>query len=271
MDSNLEDVVGIHSITVSNTTQFDSIQVTYLLANNSLYAAPKYGVDYGRPALTIKFGPLEYLEKIEGRTDGLWVSELSFITRGPDQQRKIYGPFGNYAPIPFAFDGYIFAFHGFYSSLIYRIGVYTLQPIKKSVEYGGQEGDTFDEHTDLQNPPIMGVSKIIVGHSEGINSIQAEYLLLGSVPVQGEKHGGDGGETTTITFDKGEVITGLDGSVKDGMISQLTLYTTKVGGVPVRYGPFGEASQLPFSISGNILGFSGSAGEYLNKIGVYYI
>lgn len=270
-----KDVVGLHSLTVGASTQINFIQVTYLLSNGSLYAAPSHGAPYYNLKFTIKLGPREYLERIEGKTDGLWVRQLTFITRGPEYRQRVYGPFGKDAPTPFAFEGNIVSFHGFESSLIYRIGVYTLGGIvKRSEEYGGSGGDVFDEQTDLRNPPIVGITKLHVAVGPyWVSSLQVEYLLLGGATLVGPKHGNSSWPVTTITFDKGEVITGMEGkvSVPDGVVSQVTFATQKEGGGEAHYGPFGTMGTTPFSIPGSILGFHGSVGKSMNKLGAYYI
>ena len=55
-------------------------------------------------------------------------------------------------------------------------------------------------------------------------------------------------------------------------MDQISLTTLKEGGVPAQYGPFGEIGKHPFEISGNnILGFFGSSGNMIDRIGVHYI
>ena len=269
-----KDVVGLHSLTVSASTQVNFIQATYLLANGSLYVAPSHGAPYNNPKFTVMLGPREYLERIEGKTDSLWVRQLTFIARGPEYRRRVYGPFGKDAPTTFAFEGNIVSFHGFESSLIYRIGVYTLGAVKRSEGYGGSGGDVFDEQTDLRNPPIVGITKLHISVGPyWVQSLQAEYLLLGGATIMGAKHGNSSWPVTTISFDEGEVIRGLEGevSVPDGVVSQVTIATQKEGGGEARYGPFGTMGTTPFSIHGSVLGFHGSVGKSLNKLGAYYV
>ena len=89
--------------------------------------------------------------------------------------------------------------------------------------------------------------------------------------VGAAKHGGSSTNVTTITLGTAEVLTGLEGMATDGAISQLTLVTSKGGGAPVRYGPFGKPGKTTFSIEGSILGFFGRAGPNLISIGAYYV
>ena len=53
-------------------------------------------------------------------------------------------------------------------------------------------------------------------------------------------------------------------------LDQLSFTTVKYGGVNAHYGPFGNLGRENFSISGNIYGFFGSAGDYVYGLGVYY-
>lgn len=93
---------------------------------------------------------------------------------------------------------------------------------------------------------------------------------MGDVPLSEEKHGGNGGNLTTISFDKGEQLIEIQGYHSDAYVDQITLYTKKLGEGNAQYGPFGQHESKPFSISGNIYGFFGGSGVVVDRIGVYY-
>ena len=267
-------VVGVWSINISASNRIDSFQVTYLLSDGSFYPGPLHG-NTTRPPARIVLGRQSYVDTIDGQTDGSSITQLTITTRGPEHEADEYGPFGSSGAVQFRFQGCTTGFYGAASKHLDRLGVYTLPNAKKGgMEFGGISGEVFDEDTMFRNPPIVGVSKLFIRHGDYISSIQAEYLLLGDVPVPGKKHGGDEGNLTTITFDKGEKITSIEGLYGDSYVSQLTFVTLKAGkagGIKARYGPFGRMGSSPISIEGNVLGFYGKASQYLNSLGVYYI
>lgn len=268
-------VVGIWSINISASSQIDSLQVTYLLSDGSIHPGPLRG-NMTQPPARIVLGRWSYVDRIDGLTDGSSITQLTITTRGPEHETDVYGPFGSSGGASqFQFQGCIAGFYGASSKHLNRLGVYALQNVKKGeMQFGGISGEMFDEDTMFRNPPIVAVSKLFIRHGDYISSIQAEYLLLGDVPVLGRKHGGDGGNLTTITFDRGEKIASIEGLYGDDFVSQLTFITLKAGkagGIKARYGPFGRKGSSPISIEGNVLGFYGKASQYLNSLGVYYI
>lgn len=100
--------------------------------------------------------------------------------------------------------------------------------------------------------------------------------MLDSSVLPGVRHGGKGGNLTTITFEKGEEITSIEGKIgryidAGEIVSQLSIVTMKGGGTFARYGPFGTKGVTDFSINGTILGFYGKYGLFLSRIGCYII
>ena len=81
----------------------------------------------------------------------------------------------------------------------------------------------------------------------------------------------------TIDFKEGETIERIEGKIVSlGYVSQLTLFTTTVGGFSSTDGPFGHGddsntpySNIPFSMVGSTVGFFGRSGHYLDAIGLY--
>lgn len=265
-------VAGVRVLNITfNEKQIGSIEVLYFWSNGSLYQGPRHGSILQPPGVRIDLAENEYIEKVEGKTDGTVVNQLTLTTTGPDYEKKIYGPFGGEGPLSFSLEGFIVGFHGRSGVYLNQIGVYSLGVLKRSEAFGGSGGDLFDEHTDTKTPPIVGVSKLFIGHGDRIDSIQAEYLLLGNVTWLGERHGGTKGNATAVTFDQGEVITAVELETDKEIVSRLTLVTEKQGGVPARYGPFGKLGTTPHSLKGNILGFHGKAGLYMDSLGFYYI
>ena len=210
--------------------------------------------------------------RLEGKTNGQLVDQLTITTVGPDYEMKVYGPFGRTGLLSFSFDGHIVGFYGREGDLLDRIGVYFVELLKKSDTYGGEGGSEFDDKADINSPPIVRLAQLHIWNGELIDAIQAEYLLLGGEFLLGKKHGmGNSENLTTITFAEGEQVTLMEGQTGDEYIDQLTFFTKKQDGSEGKYGPFGNVGKQTFSISGNILGFYGTAGLLIDKIGVYYI
>ncbi len=265
-------IIGVRSINISFGDQVDSIQVTYILSNGSLFETPRRGKLSDQPLVNITLTPEESITKIEGKTNGALVDQLTITTVGPDYERKVYGPFGKTGLLSFSFEGHVIGFHGGYGDLLDKIGVYSVELLKKSDEYGGEGGSRFDDKADIKTPPIVRISQINIWNGELIDAFQVEYLLLGGSFTLGPKHGqGNSGILTTITFAEGEKISAMEGQIGDNYLSQLTFITEKEDGSEGKYGPFGTIGKHSFYINGNILGFYGFAGHLIDKIGVYYI
>ena len=84
-------IVGVRHINISSGDQVDSIQVTYVLSNGSLFQAPRRG-NISHPPVNITLDPEEFITKIEGKTNGGLVDQLTITTRGPDCEMKVLDP-----------------------------------------------------------------------------------------------------------------------------------------------------------------------------------
>lgn len=269
-------IFSVRSITIANFFEVDSLQLTYSLKNGSLYSPPTHGAGFTVPT-TITLAEDEYLAKIEGTIVGPATISQVFITiKTPNRlQTRVYGTYGAYVgEQKFSFEGFIIGIHGKTGPQIIRnLGVYYLAPIKESA-YFGEPTVTFKENPDAKFPPVVKVSKILLYHGEQINSFQAEYKLLGGKSRLGDRHGGKGGDLTVIRFSCGEELIGLKGKLKggtSGAISQLTFVSRKRDGSRAVYGPFGKAAgDTPFSVKGNILGFTGKATDTLESISAFF-
>jgi hypothetical protein len=266
----LANITGVRNISISSGDQVDSMQVTYVLSNGSLFQAPRRG-KVSHPPVNISLTSEESIVRLEGKTNGALVDQITITTIGPEYERKVYGPFGKTGLLSYSFDGHIVGFHGRSGDLLDRIGVYSLQLLKKSETFGGTGGSEFDDKADLNNPPIVRIAQLHIWNGELIDAIQAQYLLLGGEFMLGKKHGeGNSGNLTTINFADGEEIVSMLGQSGDNYVNQLTFITKKKDGSEGRYGPFGTIGKHSFSIYGNILGFFGTSGLLIDTIGVYY-
>lgn len=266
-------VVGIRSINISSADQINAIQVTYKVSDGSLHVGSTHGKN-SKPPVTISLASGEYVVKISGSTNGDFVDQLTIVTKGPpDYKHTVYGPFGRAGNHSFTFEGCVLGFYGRSGDVLDNIGIYTIQPAKKSPEFGKHIDTPFDDGINSVVPPIVGISKLHIWQYGVIPAVQFEYLLLDGTTLLGEMHGEQLAVMTTITFDKGEQLVSMSGKTGDyffDQVDQLSFTTVKYGGVNAHYGPFGNLGRDNFTVSGNIYGFFGSSGEYLYGLGVYY-
>lgn len=270
-----EMITGINFINFTHGDAVDSIQVTYLLANGSLYLAPKHGGNSNTyPPGEIKVEVGEYVERIEGKVDGHTVNQIKITTVNHDgSNRKVYGPYGKNDGMDFSYDGHIIGFYGGTQNLLKFVGVYTLPKVKKSNLFGGPGGDRFDEHPNvIAFPPVKKINKIMLTYVDSINSIQVEYLLLDNSTHLGEKHGGVGNNSITIELEYTENIITLEGESQGLTVDQLSFITrNSKDGMLKRYGPYGKGGEEFFSVNQDIVGFVGfSTADIINTVSVYY-
>ena len=270
-------VFNIHSIAIISSEQVDSIQVTYKLKNGSLFKAPKHGRG-SNPPFAITLAADEYISKVEGSTNGAVINQITITTKRPEElQTRVYGPFGKTAGHHnFTLtESFILGFLGKSSDHLNSIGIYCLAPVKMSDTFGWY-GVQFTEHPDDKFPPVVKVSKILVYHGWVIDSIQFQYQLHGGGKRMGEKHGGNGGNLTTIQISPDDQLIGAEGLLDGGTFSDLkqVIFTTQKksnGLVTVHHGPFGNLGDKPFSMQGHIVAYAGSAhSDVFDCIAFYY-
>lgn len=268
-------IFNVRSLSIISMYQVDYLQVTYQLANGSLYRAPEHGDGIFNPE-TVTLAKDEYIECIRGSTSYELINQLTFTINSPNQsQKRLIGPYGTtVGEHNFTFEGFVVGFHGKTGKLLLQnLGVYYLAPVKSSEYFGHSSAPDFVEHPDAKFPPVVKVNKIFIDHGSEVNSLQMEYQLHGGGIRLGEKHGGASGNFTTIIFEYGEglvEIRGKTGGILHHTIKQLTFVSRKMGGSRALYGPFGKLGYKPFSISGNIIGYTGKAGKVFESLGVFY-
>lgn len=140
-------------------------------------------------------------------------------------------------------------------------------------------GDPFDDGTTAVIPPVARLHSILICYGEMIDGIQPIYVLEDDSTFVGHPHGNNlvNGKCTNkskIVFKEAEVLTRIEGmiQIKWRLISQLTLFTSIGGGPPKRRGgPYGlgGTSDIGFSLTGDIRGIYGRAGDTLDAIGFY--
>ena len=103
----------------------------------------------------------------------------------------------------------------------------------------------FGTNPDHSYPaPILGISKLLVLHYDGISGLQVEYRLLSGGTKISNMHGNGSGNLTVITFDSDEAPIGFKGQYQRGagdLDSDTDLcHIHKINGNVKYYGPFGE-------------------------------
>ena len=135
-------------------------------------------------------------------------------------------------------------------------------------------GDPFDDGITAIVPHAVRITSLNVCYGDAVDGIQVNYTLEDGKTLVGFSHGvTEKCAKKLIEFKEGESIVHIEGKTQAtyGYISQLTLFTVTVGGLPSTYGPFGLGgdSHEPFSATGAAVGFFGRAGQVLDALGLY--
>ena len=283
-----DSILTVHSITIASSNQIDSIQFSYVFKNGSIYRPPARGEGHTVPQ-TIKLAEDEYVAKIEGTAGSNQPFGQVYITiKNPNNKSRVYGPYGaNVGERNFTFEGYILGIHGKidppntgYRRIVRNLGVYQLAPVKESGFFSDITLTTFYENPDMIFPPVVKISKMFIRHDDdGVYSLQVEYQHLDGSTRLGGKYGSDRGNLTTISLEYGEELSGLKGELftiegpafEVNIIGKIIFTTRKKNGSTAAYGPFGKRGNIPISVDGHILGFSGSAIlEFIASLSAFY-
>ncbi|XP_078171477.1 agglutinin-like [Carex rostrata] len=216
--------------------------------------------------------PSEYITSIKGHIGDLVpttvINSITFETN-----LGSFGPYGRNVGVPFelpAFGGQIIGFHGSAGDVLDRIGVYIQVPtqvlIQKIGPVGGHGGTRFDMDTN----GISRIVKISVRVSTVINSFGVSFIRDGREESAG-MWGSTPGKLVEFQLQPSEYITSVKGHIGDlvptTVINSIT-FETNLGS----FGPYGGNVGVPFELpafGGQIIGFHGSAGDVLDRIGVY--
>ena len=272
-------IVGIRHVNISYENQINSIQVTYLLADGTLYNAPRRGSSIGY-STSIALNEDECFIRIQGMQSASGITKLIFISKNSSGIERMHGPFGGTGVAPFSIEGYILGFRGYASSAIHGLSAYYLSPLIKSNETFGGSVRTypFDDNVDAIIPPVVGIKNITIYHGALVDSFQCTYILYGGSIFEGEQHGGPGGGLTTVTLEENEILHRLMARTFNSgrYLEELTFYSTRQQNSRM-HGPFGVGiSGNLYEFSGNILGFYGYLEDYargnaVTSIGVYTV
>ena len=203
-------------------------------------------------------------------TNHVLVDQVTFITRNSSGNLRQYGPYGKTGQTHFFVEGYVVGFFGRAGNLLDALGVYYLPPVKRSPQFGGGGGNAFEDPIETKIPPIVSIKELRIRHGNQVDSIGADYEVLGGGSYEGGDHGGSGGKPTVVTLAKGEVIVKMSGKTNNTLVDQLTFTTRKPDGTTATYGPYGKTGRTEFEVDGRIVGFFGRAGNLLDAVGVFY-
>jgi hypothetical protein len=145
-------------------------------------------------------------------------------------------------------------------------------PFFKTEIHGGGGGAAFDDiQANAASPPVA-VRALAVRSGSYVDQIATTYELSdGSTPIS--THGGNGGGPASFQLVPNEKIIGIQGR-SGTYVDQVSFLTAVVygGGDPPylqTHGPCGGGGGAPFQIWGEIAGFYGRSGSYLDAIGCY--
>ncbi|XP_020096307.1 jacalin-related lectin 34-like [Ananas comosus] len=128
--------------------------------------------------------------------------------------------------------------------------------------WGGANGAVFDMHPQ---PIILGFT--VWADSQYINGIQFQYGQGSSTSVYGTRRG----TPTTVTFQPGEFLNGIEGSIDKIVGAYVVCSLTFNTNTSNTYGPYGsvQGSTFAFKSTAAIVGFFGRSAQQLNAIGIY--
>ena len=142
-------------------------------------------------------------------------------------------------------------------------------------------GDPFDDGTMSLIPQVARLNSIRICYGDMVDGIQLIYMLQDNGTFVAYPHGkirdncGKDSNMSKITFKEGETLVHIEGlvQIKWRFISQLSLFTSisGSGGPPKLRGKFGRGgtTDIPFSLTGDVRGIFGRAGDLLDSVGFY--
>jgi len=214
----------------------------------------------------------EYLIGAEVAIEKGYISSLAFLSN----QHRRYGPYGRGSGRETVRTEPIQGFFGRGDALPTALGVYsqpvqdnpTLPPYFPPYEMGDQYGGTGGEEFSDNLTEIARVKEVRIRSGAYINSIQLIWEVPDGSTVQGERHGGPGGNFHFFLLATDEFITRIDVGAGTGAspVDCLTFYSSR----GTKYGPYGNVRGPQNRISGGpINGFHGRAGDLLYRIGAF--
>ena len=136
--------------------------------------------------------------------------------------------------------------------------------------YGGSGGSFFRDQCSPNN-----IGGIVIRSGGIIDSIQTVYSNNNNQQWIPTKHGGTGGKKRLILFGENEYIIAIVGSYGRTIwcrncINELGFITENKDGMQIMHGPYGYKRGHLLMFVGQVGGFFGRCGQYLDAIGCFY-
>lgn len=276
-DPEMEQGARVVEVQVHSGDFVDSVQMVYMLRDGRTVMGPRHGGSGGRLGV-FHLDADEYLVGVSGRA-GDYIDSLEFQTN--KRTSPTFGGRGGKrefrADVPS--NAQVTGFAGRAGEYLDAIGL-TFIPIRRrpfsdygsaplpgqTTVAGGAGGAAF---IDADVPMGARIVEVIVRAGDYLDSIQMIYSLPNGRPLEGARHGGNGGRAASFRLDPGEYIVGLSGrcgQYVDSLRIQTNRRTSEIFG--------GRGGDVEYRIDvpdGNqVTGFMGRSGEYLDAIGLTY-
>jgi hypothetical protein len=276
-DPEIEQGARVVEVQVHSGDFVDSVQLVYMLRDGRTVTGPRHGGPGGRLAV-FHLDADEYLVGVSGHA-GDYIDSLEFQTnkrtsptfggRGGKREFRVGVPANTL----------VTGFAGRAGEYLDAIGL-TFIPIRRgpfsgygsaplpgqTTVAGGAGGAAF---VDPDVPMGARVVEVIVRAGDYLDSIQMIYSLPNGRPLEGARHGGNGGRAGSFRLDPGEYIVGLSGRCGE-YVDSLRIHTNRR--TSELFGGRGGDREYQIDVpDGNqATGFMGRSGEYLDAIGLTY-
>ncbi|XP_078150321.1 agglutinin-like [Carex rostrata] len=272
-DMNINGVTRIVKISVRHSSAIDALTISFL-RNGVEESTDLWGGQDGK-LTEFNLKPSEYITSVKGHIGSYknWpvvVRSLKFETN-----LGSFGPYGTEEGVSFelpAIFGQIIGFHGRSHGVLDALGVYVQVSTQVLINKIGPCGGTGGTVKHMNVDGITRIVKISIRHGGAIDALTVRFLRNGREEST-EQWGRSGGQLTEFTLRDSEYITSVKGhygefNFNKWVVVKSLKFETNLGS----YGPYGDENGVPFELSANggqIIGFHGRPGEYLDALGVY--
>ncbi len=260
----------------------DAVQMIYALPDGRTVAGPRHGGGGGNPGSF----RLERDERVVG-ISGRWGEGIDSIRIHTDKRDStLFGGGGGdhdyHISIPR--DSEAVGFAGRAGEFLDAIGL-TYGPIfvprrremappmgagrgqySQTPLFGGGGGAMF---ADAEVPPGARIAEIHVWGDDRIDAIQLMYQLPNRRIVEGQRHGGRGGNEQVFRLGPDEYVTGISGRYGEG-VDSLRIHTNRRTSQLFGGRGGGRDYRIDIPRGAEAIGFAGRAGEFLDAIGLAY-
>ena len=267
-DSQIPADARVTEVRIQAGDRVDSVQMVYALSDGRTVAGPLHGGSGGRPNV-FTLDSDEYITGISGRygdnIDSMRIQTNKRTTplyggRGGDRDFRIDVPGGHQAV----------GFAGRAGDYLDAVGL-VCAPIRvqaaQTVISGGGGGSVF---ADPGIPAGARIAEVRVWTGDLVDSIQMIYMLPDGRIVEGQRHGGSGGNAYSFPLETNEYIIGISGRYGD-RIDSVRIQTNRR--TSQLFGGRGGNRDFRVNVPGGCqaIGFAGRAGQYLDAIGLTYM